>query len=281
MNGRSDTQRELVGSASADRPGGSVVARAMAAGIKLGQAHGPLIAEDDSLISVERVRLRRPDGVIDAYAAWPRAADAFTPATVVVMHAWGVDESMRDTVRRFARDGFVAIAPDLYGRLSAPRGDGQTDIDRFRPFAQRLDAVQVAGDIRAAALWCSTKRTAAKVGITGFSLGGAVALREAIEDAEIFSAASIFYAPIAGIDPTHIRVPIVGSFGERDPNIPADNVRLLRKVLRVTNDIRVYPTAGHAFFDDQRETFVSGAATDAWARTTAFFRKHLSTQQQF
>jgi len=75
-----------------------------------------------------------------------------------------------------------------------------------------------------------------------------------------------------------IRTPVCGSFGERDTSIRGDDVRALArklKALGIPNDIKVYAEAGHAFFDDQRASYVASAATDAWMRTLAFFAKYL------
>src|SRR5580700_7931210 len=101
----------------------------------LGAPHAPLVAEDDPAITVEQAQLRRPDGVVSAYAAFPKVVKANTPGIVVTMHIWGVDAQIRDTVRRFAKAGFNCIAPNLYSRMNAPSGDDATDIEPFKPLA--------------------------------------------------------------------------------------------------------------------------------------------------
>ena len=233
------------------------------------------IGEDDPAIAVQRVELRRPDTVLPAYTAAPRAARPNTPGVVVVMHIWGVDEQIRETVRRFAKAGFAAIAPDLFARTGAPDGDGQTDYTKFRPHAEKLRKEQVDGDLRAAALWLQSAHPQGKVGVAGFCMGGAVALRQAIDNDDVFSADAVWYGKVAGIDPTKIRMPLVGSYGEKDTGIPPDEVRAFRKVLRTQNDIVIYPTSGHAFCDHTRESYVAPAAADSWRRTLAFFTKYL------
>ena len=156
----------------------ATLAASAAAGAQepLGQSHPPLVAENDPAISVEHVELKHGDAVIPAYAAWPISAGPGTPSVVVVMHVWGVDTSIRDVVRRLAKAGFAAIAPNLYARFGAPSGDGATDVSVFRPYAKRLDRNEYSGDIRAAALWLSAKFSGTKIGITGFCMGGRVAL---------------------------------------------------------------------------------------------------------
>jgi carboxymethylenebutenolidase len=74
-------------------------------------------------------------------------------------------------------------------------------------------------------------------------------------------------------------MPVCGSYGARDTGIPAEDVRAFRDALRVPNDIRVYNSAGHAFFDDQRASYVPAAAVDAWKRTLDCFKLYLEQQR--
>lgn len=242
----------------------------------LGEPHPPLVPEDDPTISIAHVQLRA-DGTIPAYAALPRAATASTPGVVVVMHVWGVDISIRDIVRRLAKGGFSCIAPDLFGRMGAPSGDGATDFGAFRPFAQKLQREQIASDLRSGAQWLKSRQPAAKLGVLGFCMGGAIALRQTIDNATLFAAVAAFYGNIAGIDPAAVTIPIVGSYGQRDTSIPAEGVRAFAQNLHVPNDIVEYADAGHAFMDDQRSSYVPDAAEDAWRRTLAFLTKYLKT----
>lgn len=241
----------------------------------LGKPHPPLVPEDDPSISVEHVRLESAAGAIPAYAAIPRNATATTPAIVVTMHIWGVDTSIRDFIRRLARAGFAAIGPDLYGRLGAPAGDGATDFSVFRPFAAKLDRPQVASDLRSGAQWLKTRQARGRIAITGFCMGGAIALRQTIDNPDMFSVASAWYGNPAGVDPTAVTMPVLGSYGGRDTSIPPDSVRAFQKGLHVPSDIAIYDDAGHAFFDDQRSSYVADAAEDSWRRALAFFTKYL------
>jgi carboxymethylenebutenolidase len=235
------------------------------------------VSENDAAIQTAAVELRRPDGVMPAYTAQPRNAHANTPGVVVVMHVWGVDEPIRDVVRRFAKAGFAASAPDLYWRSRAPSGDGETDYEKFRPHREKLQNAQVDSDLRAAALWLKTAHPQGKVGVAGFCMGGAIALRQALDNDDVFAADAIWYGKVSGIDASRIRMPIAGSYGEKDTSIPADTVRAFRKVLRAPNDIAIYPTSGHAFFDHTRAAHVPVAAEDSWRRTIAFLSKYLKS----
>jgi carboxymethylenebutenolidase len=262
--------------------GAAMGAAGMGSGIaqeEFGKPHPPIVPEDDPAIAVQHVEIRRPDIVMPAYYAQPRDARANTPGVVVVMHAWGVDQSIRDVVRRFAKAGFAAIAPDLFARYGAPSGDGTSDFAQFRPYVEKLMGApaQADGDLRAAALWLKSAHPQGKVGVTGFCMGGAIAMRQTLTNDDVFAADAVWYGRVAGVDPTKVRMPIAGSYGERDTSIPAEEVRAFRKVLRAPNDIVIYPTSGHAFFDDQRASYVAPAAQDSWRRTIAFFTKYLKS----
>lgn len=270
-------------------------ALAQGVGPALGTTHPPLVAEDDPAIRTRSVQLPRPDGTIAAYTATPKTSGPSTPGIVLIMHGWGVDTSIRDVARRFAKQGYVTIAPDLYGRLGAPSGDGATDFKPFADIAGKLIDAQVDGDIRAAAQWVRTSHPNATLGVTGFCLGGGITLRQAVDNGDIFSAAAVWYGkvryatggppgsnqgPITAMALAYadeIPIPLAGNFGKRDTGILADDVRALQKQLRVPNDIKIYAEAGHAFFDDQRDSYVPSAAADSWARTLGFFAKYLKS----
>lgn len=233
-------------------------------------------AEHDPAIATEHVVLQRGDATVPAYAAWPASASPRTPSVVVIMHIWGVDTPIRDFVRRLAKTGFAAIAPDLYARFGAPSGDGATDYTIFRPYAVRLERDVWLGDVRAAAQWLSTKFGDTKIAITGFCMGGKLALIAAAEEGALFAVVAPFYGDVAGLDPKAIHIPLCGSYGGRDTGIPPDKVREFAAALTVPNDVRIYDEAGHAFFDDRRPSYVASAAADAWTRTIACFNKYLA-----
>ncbi|MDQ6931478.1 MAG: dienelactone hydrolase family protein [Candidatus Eremiobacteraeota bacterium] len=289
-------RRAFVGLSAGAAVLGPSTLKALAAGAELGKIHPPLVAENDPEITAGWVTLARPGKTIKAYQAAPKNAHAKTPGIVVTMHIWGVDTSIRDVVRRYAKLGYAAIAPDLYGRLgAAPAGDGATDYKPFVALENMLVDSQADGDLNAGAQWIKNRYPHGKIGITGFCMGGAIALRQAV-DSPVFCAASVFYGKVryATFGPPgendgpvtrmalgyadEIRIPLCGNYGERDTSILAADVRELQrklKALNAPNDIKIYPEAGHAFFDDQRNSYVATAATDAWKRTTAFFAKYL------
>ena len=258
-----------------------------------GKPHPPIVADDDGGITTSRPRITYGDRYLDAYAAGPRNAPPGTPGIVVVQAIWGIDAQLRDTVRRFAKQGYVAVAPDLYTGLGAPSGDGATDVAPFRDVAAKLVDATVDADLAATADYIGRGISGAKarIGVTGFCMGGGITLRQAVDDAK-FAAAAVFYGkvrygtggnagpitPIALAYANELTVPLAGSWGARDTSILADDVHAFDAkltALRRRHDIKVYPEAGHAFFDDTRDSYVASAATDAWTRTLVWFGQNL------
>jgi len=257
--------------------GGTAAARA--ASDTFGKPHPPIVAEDDPAIAVLYPALSTG---LPAYAAAPKHATRATPGIVLVQHAWGVDATLRDDVRRLAKAGFVTAAPELYARLHAPSMDGSDDFDRIRPYMTRLDEAQVVQDLAATANWIRTHAGSApdarppKIGIMGFCWGGGTALRQTWQNPAPYDAAVIFYGTVQDQNADFISMPVMGNYGARDRGILAPDVRAFFAKLTAPHDLRIYDEAGHAFFDDTRSSYVPSAAADAWTRTLAFFRKYLS-----
>lgn len=276
---------------------GGAIAAALAAGEGFGKPHDPIVAENDPAITVERVKLERPGGPIDAYAAYPKNATKTSPGVVIVLHIWGVDAQIRDTARRFAKEGFVTIVPDLFSRSSPISGDGKTDMSAFREYAGKLDDSVVDGDIEAGANWIRARAGVApggrppKVGVTGFCMGGSITLRQAVDNKAIDAVAvwygkvryntnAVLEGPATDMSLAYadeVRVPVLGSWGARDKSIPAADIPLLRARLKVPSDLKVYDEAGHGFFDDTRDSYMPSAASDGWTRTLAWFNKYLKS----
>jgi carboxymethylenebutenolidase len=268
--------------------GSAAAAQAQTEGF--GKPHPPIVAEDDPAIAVSRPQLSpSAGGPIGAYAAAPRTITPRTPGVVVIQHIWGVDATIRDTVRRYAKNGYIAIAPELFGRLNAPSGDGLTDYQPFAAVAAQMFAQGfVTTDALAAHDWIRAQARDASIGITGFCMGGGIALQQII-DSKAYAACSMFYGDVRpGTkrgDPTtastfdftsRITTPLMGSFGARDTSIKPDDVRAMFARLTVPHDVKIYDEAGHAFFDDTRASYVPSAAADAWARTLAWFKQYLT-----
>jgi len=273
------------GAAAAVSSPGAALAQGAA---DFGKPHPPIVAPDDPAIIAQHVQLTRPDTTLDAYAAWPMSIAASTPGIVMVQHIWGVDSTIRDDVRRYAKAGYICIAANLYQRANAPSGDGTSDAALFRPAAAALKDDIVMGDLLAARSWILAKAAQAKIGVTGFCMGGGIALKQLIGTTD-YAAASIFYGDVRPGTPrdapttsdtfayvAKITTPVRGNYGERDKSIAAADVRSMFALLRPPHDLSIYPEAGHAFFDDTRSAYVATAAADAWTKTLAWFHTYLT-----
>jgi carboxymethylenebutenolidase len=290
-------RRAFVGLTAGAATGAGTIATALAQGEGFGKPHPPIVAENDPAIVTATPNLTYLLGgatrTIDSYYAAPVNAGASTPSVVVTQAIWGVDAQLRDVVRRFAKEGYAAIAPDLYTGLNAPDPATTTDFSGFRDAAAKLADDTVDRDLAAGAAYLRGLFSKTKIGVTGFCMGGAIALRQAVDDTGSYSAVSVFYGkvrystsasnagaipPIALSYADAIVVPLMGNWGEKDQSILAADVRALDAklgALKKPHDCKVYEEAGHAFFDDTRESYVASAAADAWTRTLGWFGTHL------
>jgi carboxymethylenebutenolidase len=287
-------RRAFVGLSATAAFAGSTVAAALAAGEGFGKPHPPLVPENDPAIATGRPVIRYGTRALEAYYASPRDAGPTTPAVVIAMAIWGVDAQIRDTARRFAKEGYIAIVPDLYAGLGAPNGDGASDVRAFVPLAQKLSDDVVDADLAAAAAFVrgGAGGRPQKVGVVGFCMGGAIALRQAVDNVGTFQSAAVFYGkvrygttgnngaitPIALDYADEIGLPLSGSWGGKDTSILAADVLALDAklaALKKPHDLHVYDEAGHAFFDDTRASYVADPASDAWSRTLAWFGRYL------
>lgn len=205
----------------------------------------------------------------------PENAGSATPSIVLAMHVWGVDENIRACAQRFADAGFAAVVPDLYEDMDAPNGDGQTDFRRFVPFAQKLTFETVDPKIRAGAQWLRERFPQTSTAVAGFCMGGIMALKRAHGYRDLFSAAAVWYGALNDVDAAQIDIPIVASFGADDRGIPVESVEQFAAGLQVPNDVKIYPSAGHAFCDEERESYEPNAAQDSWSRALTFLHRHL------
>ena len=222
----------------------------------------------------ETITLPRPQGgTLDAYLAKPDGAGPF-PGVVVIHEIFGLNENIRDIARRFAREGYVALAVNLFS--AGNRIACMTRI--FHGILVRPLSNGVVGELRAAldVLRNRPEVEARRVGVIGFYMGGSYALQLACVDEDL-RAASVFYGQNPRpLDAVADSCPIVGSYPEKD--FTARDARQLEARLeahQVAHDFKIYPEARHSFFNDTGPAYNAEAAADAWKRTLTFFDRHL------
>ncbi len=224
---------------------------------------------------------------IPAYRAHPAQGGPF-PTVIVVQVIFGVHEHIKDVVRRFAKAGYYAIAPELYAR----QGDASKFDDIAKLQAELVSKVpdaQVASDIDNAIGFAkaSGKADTAKLAIVGFCWGGRQVWLNTIRN-PAFKAGAAWYGPLKG-EPNDLRpktvldvikdskVPVIGLYGGADAGIPMDQIEAAKAALKAANspsEINVYPDTPHGFNADYRPSYRKAAAEDAMAKTLAWFRKH-------
>jgi len=222
-------------------------------------------------MKTETLNLNPARGATTAYVAHPDG-DA-TAVVLLIQEWWGINDHIRDIAGRYANEGYICVAPDLF------RGKLAKDSTEAAQLMQAL-AIEDGLEIIHAAL-VETRRThnIQKCGITGFCMGGTFALRAACEISEL-SAAAPFYGDIPGEDVLKkLQVPTLFIAGKRDAWINPEKVNGLIEAARKHHlpvEVISYD-ADHAFFNDTRpQVYDAEAASDAWRRVLNLFRKHLS-----
>jgi carboxymethylenebutenolidase len=213
-------------------------------------------------------------GSASGYLAIP--AKGKGPGVIVIQEWWGLVDHIKDVCDRFASEGYVALAPDLY------HGKTTRSPDEAGKLMMALRIDEAEKDLRGAIQYLLNHEatTGDKVGVIGFCMGGALALYAASKNPQV-GACVVFYGihPNGKPDLPNLQAPVLGIYAERDRSTPPEAVRKLEKQLRELGksvEMHIYPDADHAFFNDQRkEVYNEKAAADAWRRTLEFFAKHL------
>jgi carboxymethylenebutenolidase len=198
------------------------------------------------------------------------------PGVIVVQEWWGLDDHIKDVTQRFAQEGFIALAPDLFhGKVTKEPGEAQR-------LMMSLNMGQATRELTKAADYLASRPEVGGrgIGAIGFCMGGGLALNLACESPQIKAV-----APFYGSNPTPIDKvqnlggPLFAAYAEND-NFAGESVRRqLEEALKqcgVTHDVKVYPGTEHAFFNDTRaEVYNREAAEDAWQRALSLFRDNL------
>jgi carboxymethylenebutenolidase len=236
-------------------------------------------------ISTSTVQLSTPDGKMETFVARPKDGGSY-PAIVVLMEAFGLNGHIKDVSERVAREGYVAVAPDLYYRES----------ERIVPYKELQKAIGLMNQLRdpkvmedVGALISHLKSQSyvkgGAIGVTGFCMGGRFTYLTAAHHNEDVKAAVAYYGggiPMGKPSPlertAEIGCPMQLFFGGKDPLIPKDHVDMVNKALtdnKKTFGINLYPEATHGFFCDERESYHPESAKNSWEKFKLFFAQHL------
>jgi carboxymethylenebutenolidase len=200
------------------------------------------------------------------------------PGVIVIEEWWGLDDHIADICDRLAREGFVALAPDMFG------GRVAHDSDEAGQMMQALPVEKAAKDLGGAVdyLLGLESVTSTKVGAVGFCMGGGFVLMLAAQQGDKIGAAVPFYGVGQGVPDSYasITAPVQGHYAEQDAFYPVDQARAqeaqMRQETQSTVEFHYYP-AGHAFHNDKDRlgTYDAESARLAWSRAVAFMHEHL------
>jgi carboxymethylenebutenolidase len=247
---------------------------------------GTITTDSKGLVAGE-VRIPVPDGEIPGYRAMPESGGPF-PVVLVVQEIFGVHEHIKDVCRRFAKEGYLAVAPELYAR--------QGDVSQYTDYRQIFSAVvskvpdsQVMSDLDAAAAWAqkSGRGRADALGVTGFCWGGRITWLYAAHNPRL-KAGVAWYGRLAGeaseLQPRYplelaaeLKAPVLGLYGGEDQGIPLTDVEQMRSALATAkqpSEIVVFPGAPHGFHADYRASYRPEQAQQAWRQCLEWFRKN-------
>ncbi len=246
-----------------------------------------MITTDTQGLTAGEVQIPTKDGQMPAYRAMS-AGKTGLPTVLVVQEVFGVHEHIKDVARRLAKQGYLAVAPELYAR----QGDATKYTDTgalMKEIVSQVSDAQVMGDLDAAAAWAAKNGGAGKLGITGFCWGGRVVHMYASHNPNV-AAGVAWYGRTAGSyhagDKTpldvagQIKAPVLGLYGGADSGIPTDTVENFGAALKAAGNTRsemvIFPNTPHAFYADYRPSYRKEAADDGWKRLTAWFKQYLA-----
>ena len=239
----------------------------------------------EGLIAGE-VKIPVKDGEIPAYRAMPARGKDF-PVVLVVQEIFGVHEHIKDICRRFAKLGFLAVAPELYAR--------QGDVSQMKDFSEIISKVvskvpdkQVMADLDAAVDWAGKHGgDTARLGVTGFCWGGRIVWLYAAHNPRLKAGVAWYGRLDAAKDDLHpanpidlvvkLGSPVLGLYGGADQGIPNDLVAAMQKKLAEAekpSEIILYPDTPHGFYADYRPSYREEQAADGWKRLLDWFKKH-------
>jgi carboxymethylenebutenolidase len=243
------------------------------------------IVTDAGGLEAGDVQIPVADGQIPGYCAKPQGGGKL-PVVIVIQEIFGIHEWIKDICRRFAKAGYLAVAPYLYSR----QGDATAYADirsLVEQVVSKVDDTVVLSDLDATIAWAvSQGGDAGRVGVTGFCWGGRQTWLHVAHNPQV-KAGVAWYGQLVRREgntaPRHpvevaadLKGRVLGLYGELDKGIPLTQVDAMRAALRAASDtgceIIVYPGADHGFLADYRPTYNEAAARDAWARCLGWFK---------
>lgn len=207
---------------------------------------------------------------LGAYRADPQGAPL--GGIAVVQEIFGVNSHIRNVCDRLAAAGYVAVAPALFDRKSRDFESGYSpeEIAKARGFLTNIDWDAMLRDVSAA---LNEVKSVGPLGVIGFCMGGTVSFLAATRLTGLSAAVCFYGGQIIRFADEKPKCPTQMHFGEKDEHIPMADVETIKKK-NPQCEVHVYP-AGHGFYCDERGSFHSPSAAQAWERTLAFFKQNI------
>jgi carboxymethylenebutenolidase len=226
------------------------------------------------------VEFQANGGTAHGYLAEPGSGRG--PGVVVLQEWWGLNDDIREICDRFAREGFLALAPDLY------RGETTEQPDEAEQKMMAMSMDEAEKDMRGAVDYLAEHEgLEGEVGAVGFCLGGGLAVWTASVNPKVAAVSTFYYVmPHGKPDFSKLRGPVQGHFGTADDYISVDDAKALEQEIGDASGTDVkfefYEGAGHAFLGPHNRigTYDEGHAKKAWERTVDFFRRHLTRKKE-
>ena len=226
-------------------------------------------------VKTETVSFKSGDETATGYLAVPDSAGRH-PALVVIQEWWGLNDWVKEQARKFAEEGYVALAPDLY------RGKVATDPATAHELSRGLPQDRAVRDLKAAFDFLSARSDVNKdkIGSVGWCMGGGLSLQLAVHEPRLAACVVNYGAlPTDTEDIRRIQAPILGNFGADDRGISPASVQAFEKAMKAAGksiDAKIYEGAGHAFENPNNQAgYRAEAAADAWQRMVEFFNTKL------
>lgn len=281
----------LLGQSSLSGPDGRRGFLKVALGTGFAVAALPVVAQNviktDGAGLISGTVMVKIDGQdVPVYASQPEGKTGL-PVVLVISEIFGVHEHIADMARRFAKQGYLALAPDLFVRQGdATKAPSMPEL--MKNIVGKTPDAQVMSDLDAVVAWAKQNGgDTSRLGITGFCWGGRVTWLYAAHNPAV-KAGVAWYGRLVGestaITPQHpvdlaptLTVPVLGLYGGKDTGIPQESIEKMKAALAKgasKSEFVVYPDSGHAFNADYRPSYVAADAKDGYARCLAWFKAH-------
>ena len=222
----------------------------------------------------ELIEYQNNGDTCSGYLATPTLGSG--PGVIVLQEWWGLVDQIKEVADRFAEEGFVALAPDMY------HGETANNPNDAKRLFMALNIDRVEKDLRSSIeyLLLLDQTQGNLVGTVGFCMGGQLSLYAACANSQVGACVNYYGVhPSVHPDINNLKAPVLGFFGENDESVPPETVHKLEDSLKQAGkqvDFYIYPGAGHAFFNNTRPMYKEKESEESWRRMIQFYRTNLT-----